>query len=135
MWGKGVIYLSSLLGRRRLRVSSAFDPFLHFLGIWAISGDMPFLFAMKEAILLALPLPWIFVPISPLAVSFPLIGCLCHILCSYLQHFLPLLVITLLLVVEDLLALVLLLLLLTLVSITPLGIPVACLLLVLIMLF
>jgi hypothetical protein len=46
-----------------------------------------------------------------------------------------LLVITLLLDVEDLLALVLLLLLLTLVSIAPLGIPIACLLFVLIPLF
>jgi hypothetical protein len=133
MWGKGVIYLSSLLGRRR--VSSTFDPFLCFLGIWAISSDMTFLFAMKEAILLALPLPWIFVPISHLAKSFPLIGCLCHILCPYLQNFLPLLVIALLLDVEDLLVLVLLLLLLNLVSIAPLGIPVACLLLILILLF
>jgi hypothetical protein len=87
---------------------------------------MPFLFTMKEAILLALPLPWIFVPISPLSISFPLIGCLFHILCPYLRHLLPLSVIALLLDAEDLLALVLLLLLVTLVSIAPLGIPIAC---------
>jgi hypothetical protein len=96
---------------------------------------MPLFFSMEEAVLFSLSLFLVFVPVFALAISFPLVGPLSCVLCSYLRCRLSLLTIALLLNVENLLALALFLLLLALASIIPLCIPVVSLLLVLVLVF
>ena len=65
---EGVVDLPSGLLWHRLEFCPAFYPLLSFLRIWAISGDVPFVFSMKETILP--PLLWflVFVPVLPLIV-------------------------------------------------------------------
>jgi hypothetical protein len=96
---------------------------------------MPLFFSMEEAVLFLLSLFLVFVPVFALAIFLPLVGPFSYVLCSCLQHRLSLLTTTLLLNVENLLALALLLLLLALASVTSLCIPVVSLLLVLVLLF
>ena len=52
----------------RLWIYSGFDPFFSLFGIWAIPGDVPFVFSMKEAILSSLFLVLVPAPISALTV-------------------------------------------------------------------
>jgi hypothetical protein len=96
---------------------------------------MPLLFFVEEAILFSLSLFLVFVQVSTLVVSFPLIWLLGCVLCWRLRCRLSLLTIALLLNVEALLALALLLLLLALAFVVPLCIPDVYLLLVLVLLF
>jgi hypothetical protein len=49
---EGVVYFSYRLLLRRLWVLSALYPFLGFLNILAVPGDMALVFSMKETILL-----------------------------------------------------------------------------------
>jgi hypothetical protein len=48
---EGVVDFSCGLLWRRLRICPIIYPFLGLLRIWAISGDMSFVFSMKEIIL------------------------------------------------------------------------------------
>ena len=54
-YNEGMVDLPSGLLWRRLRVCPVFYPLLGFFCIWAISGDMPFVFSMEETILPLLP--------------------------------------------------------------------------------
>jgi len=76
--GEGVIHLSRLAERRRLQSSPVLDSFLSHLGIWTISGRMPFVFSVKEAILLSLLLLLISSPASILVASFWLVESVCR---------------------------------------------------------
>ena len=88
---------------RRLRVFSAFYPFLSFLRIWAISGDVPFVFSMKETILPLLSWFLVSVPVLPLIVFLAFVLLLWSFILGCLRRLLHLLAIPLLLYVENLL--------------------------------
>jgi hypothetical protein len=81
---------------------------------------------MEEAILFSLSLFLVYVLVSTLVVSFPLIRLLGYVWCWHLRRCMSLLTTALLLNVEDLLALA---------SVVPLCIPIVSLLLVLVLLF
>ena len=69
-YNKGVVdFLGGLLGRR-LKICPIFYYLLGFFRIWAISGDMPFVFFMEETILSSLPWFLVFVPALLLIVFF-----------------------------------------------------------------
>ena len=84
---------------RRLRVCPVFYPLLGFFSIWAISGDVPFVFSMEEIILPSLPWLLVFVLAFLLIVFFAFILLLGCFALFYLQHLLPLLATPLLLYV------------------------------------
>ena len=67
-YNKGVVDLPGGLLWRRLTIFPIFYSLLGFFCIWAISGDVPFVFTMKETILH--PLSWflVFVLVLPLIV-------------------------------------------------------------------
>ena len=105
----------------RLWICSGFDPFLGLLGVWAVPNYVPFVFSMKERILPSLPLVLVSVPIPTLAISLAFRLFLGHIVWASLRWLLPLLAISSLFYVEDLLVLCLLWLWLTLASVALLG--------------
>ena len=117
-----MVYLSCALLYRRLRICSAFDPFLGLPSIRVVPGDVPFVFSMEETILPSLPLVLVSIPVPTLAISLAFGLFLRHAVWAYLRWLLPLLAISLLLYVEDLLALPLLWLRLALASVALLGI-------------
>jgi hypothetical protein len=53
-----VVHISCQRLQQRLRCS-ILDSFLGFIGIWAVFGDVPFLFPMEKIVLLPLPLSWV----------------------------------------------------------------------------
>ena len=131
-----MVYLSCALLYRRLRICSAFDPFLCLLSIRTIPSDVPLVRSMQEAVLpsLSLVLVSILVPALAISLAFGLFlrltiwACLCWLL--------PLLAASLLLYIKDMQALPLQWLWLALASIAPLGIPAVALeLLALVLLF
>jgi len=65
---EGVIDLPGGLLWRRLRICLVFYSLLGFLRIWAISGDVPFVFSMKKAMLPSLSWFLVFVLALPLIV-------------------------------------------------------------------
>ena len=116
-----MVYLSCRLLWRRWRICSDFDPFFGLLGIWAILGDVPF-FSMEEIILPSLPLVLVSIPVPTLAISLAFRLFLGHIVWACLRRLLPLLAVSLLFYVEDLLPLLLLWLRLALASVALLGV-------------
>ena len=113
-----MVHLSHELLWWRWSICSAFDPFLGLLGIWAVLGCVPFVFSMKETIL---PLVLVSVLVPTLAISLAFRLFLGHIVWASLRWLLPLLAISSLFYVEDLLVLCLLWLWLTLASVALLG--------------
>jgi hypothetical protein len=88
---------------------------------------MPLFFFVEEAVLFTLFPFLVSILVFALAISLPLVGPLSCVLCSCLRRRLSLLTTTLLLNVENLLALALLLLLLALASVIPLCVPIVSL--------
>ena len=130
-----MVYLSCRLLWWSLWICSAFDPFLGLLGIWAIPSDVPFVFSMEKIILPSLLLVLVSIPVPTLAISLAFGLFLRRAVRACLHRLLPLLVVSLLFYVEDLLALPSLWLQLALASIALLGISVAALELLALVLF
>ena len=103
-----MVHLSCGLLWRRWPICSAFDPFLGLLGIWAIPSDVPFVFSMEEIILSSLLLVLVSIPFLALVISLAFGLFLRHAVWACVHWLLPLLVVSLLFYVEDLLALPLL---------------------------
>ena len=122
-----MIHLSCGLLWWRWRICSAFDPFLGLLGIWAISGDVPFVFSIEEIILPSLPLVLVSISVPALANSLVFGLFLRHAVWACLRWLLPLLAISLQFYVEDLLALRLLWQRMILASVALLGVFVVAL--------
>ena len=116
-------YLSCGLLWWRLRICSAFDPLLGLLSIWAIPGDVPLIFSMKEAVLPSLLLVLVSILVLALAISLAFSLFLRCIVWACLHRLLPLLVASLLLYIKDLLALPLRWLQLVLTFVASLGVP------------
>ena len=112
-----MVHLSCRLLWRRLWVCSIFYPFLGLLGIWTIPGDVPFVFSIEEIILPSLPLVLVSILIPALANSLAFGLFLRRAVWACLRWLIPLLVVSSLFYVEDLLVLRLLWLRLTLASI------------------
>jgi hypothetical protein len=70
--GEGMVHVPCYGLWRRL-CCSALDSFLGFLGVWAISGDVPLFFSMKETVLLTLSLLWIPALVFPLVITSALV--------------------------------------------------------------
>ena len=68
-----MVDLPSRLLWQRLRVCPIFYPLLGFFCIWAISGDVPFVFSMEKTILPSLPWLLVFVLALLLIVFFCLL--------------------------------------------------------------
>jgi len=115
-----MVHLSRELLWRRWRICSAFDPFLGLLGVWAVLGCVPFVFSMKEIILPSLPLVLVSVSVPTLAISLAFGLFLGRVFWACLHRLLPLLAVSLVFYVEDLLGLRLLWLWLTL---APVSLP------------
>ena len=130
-----MVHLSCGLLWRRWWICSAFDPFLGLLSIWAVPGDVPFVFSMEETILPSLPLVLVSIPVPALAISLAFGLFLRHAVWACVHWLLPLLAVSLLFYVEDLLALPLLWLRLALASVALLGISAAALELLALVLF
>ena len=122
-----MVHLSCGLLWRRWWICFGFDPFLGLLGIWAIPGDVPFVFSMEETILASLPLVLVSILVPALAISLAFGLFLRRAVWACLRRLLPMLAVSLLFYVEDLLALPLLWLRLALASIALLGISAAAL--------
>ena len=97
------------------------------LGVWAILGCVPFVFSIKETILPSLPLVLVSISVPALANSLVFGLFLRHAVWACLRWLLPLLAISLLFYVKDLLALPLLWLQLALASVALLGVSTAAL--------
>ena len=80
-----MVHLSCGLLWRRWQICSAFDPFLGLLGIWAIPGDVPFVFSMEETILASLPLVLVSILVPALAIFLALRLFLRHAVWAYLH--------------------------------------------------
>ena len=128
-------HLSCRLLWRRWRICSAFDPFLGLLGIWAIPGDVPFVFSIEETILPSLPWFLVFVLAFLLIVFLAFVLLLRCFALFCLRHLLPLLATPLLLYVENLLIRRLLRLWLALAFVAPLSVPTVSLVLLVLILF
>ena len=99
-------------------------------------GDVPLVLSMKEAVLPSLSLVLVSIPLPTLAISLSFGLFLRRPVGACLRWLLPLLVASLLLYIDDLLALPVRWLRLALASVAPLGVPVVTLeLLVLVLLF
>ena len=118
-----MVYLSCGLLWRRLRICSAFDPFLGLLSIRAVLGDVPLVLFIKEAVLPLLLLVLVSVLVPALAISLTFDLFLRHVVWACLHRLLPLLAASLLLYIKDLLALPLWWLRLVLASAASLGVP------------
>ena len=114
---------------------STFDHFLGLLGIWAIPGDVPFVFSMEETILPSLPLLLVSILVPTLVISLAYGLFLRHTVWVCLRRLLPLLAISMMFYVEDLLALPLLWLRLALASVARMDISAATLELLALVLF
>ena len=134
-YNEGIVDLPSGLLWRRLRVCPVFYPLLGFFCIWAISGDMPFVFSMEEIILSSQPWFLVFVLALLLIVFFAFVLLLRCFVLFCLGHLLPLLATPLLLYVENLLIRRLLRLWLALPSVAPLSVPAISLVLLVLILF
>ena len=130
-----MVHLSHELLWRRWWICSTFDPFLGLLGVWAVLGCVPFVFSMKETILPSLSLVLVSVPVPTLAISFAFRLFLGRVVWDYLCRLLPLLAISSVFYVEDLMVLRLLWLWLTLASVALLGISAVALELLALVLF
>jgi hypothetical protein len=95
-----VVHFPSGLLRWRLRLFSTFYPLLRFLRIWAISGDVPFVFSMKETVLPPLSCFLVFAPVLPLIVFLAFVLLVRRLILLCLQHLLPLLAASFLFYVE-----------------------------------
>ena len=120
-WNLGNMIYNGLITLRRcgfpfaeIRVAS--------LGVWAVLGCVPFVFSMKETILPSLSLVLVSVPVPTLAISLAFGLFLRRAVWVCLHQLLPLLAVSLLFYVEDLLALPLLWLWLALASVALLDI-------------
>ena len=91
------------------------------LGVWAILGCVPFVFSIKETILPSLPLVLVSIPVPTLAISLAFGLFLGHAVWACFRLLPPLLAVSSLFYVEDLLVLCLLWLWLTLASVALLG--------------
>ena len=116
-----MVHLSHELLWQRWWICFAFDPLLGLLGVWAVLGCVPFVFSMKETILSSLPLVLVFVLVPTLAISLAFGLFMGQVVWACLCQLLPLLSISSLFYVEDLMVLRLLWLWLTLASVALLG--------------
>ena len=112
-----------------------FYSLLGFFRIWAISGDVPFVFSKKETILPSLPWFLVFVPTFLLIVFLAFVLLLRYFVLFYLRQLVSLLATSLLFYVKNLLTRGLLRLQLVLASIAVLNIPATCLVLLVLTLF
>ena len=100
-----MVYLSCALLYRRLRICSAFDPFLGLPSIRVVPGDVPLVLSMKEVVLPSLPLALVSVLVPALAISLAFGLFLRRVVWACLHRLLPLLAASLMLYIKDLLAL------------------------------